>query len=252
MGDARERFDVNIKKLSLMSDIEKKIILATLKVNNKKSNSIGTAIVLKKEGQNFYFITNNHVIKNQDECDKVILTALDRDYSRTNLKCDKIIETKAKSDNLDYTIFTIKNSDKVSEIFSDRIVEIADKDPAPGELFITAGFGSKSFNERKFDISLSNDSDCKMLAGPIDLTIQDYKMNNTIALGCDVSSGDSGSGVFSRQTGKLVAIFFGAAKISRKNKELTSAEIEQNIGDNNYVRNWSASSWATQLTNLNP
>lgn len=252
VGDRAERFDVEIKKLDLLNEIEKSIILATVKVNNLKTKSIGTAVLLKEESGKFFFITNNHVMKNQKECDQVIITALNNDYKKTKFKCETIITTKSKEDNLDYTIFTLKNSLKVNETFSGRVVGISSLSPMPGDQFITAGFGSKSFNQNKFDISMSNDDDCKMIAGPVELELQDYLMKNTIALGCDASSGDSGSGIFSKKTGKLVALFFGIAKLKRKEKELTTEELNQNIGENNYFRNWTASSWATQLTDLNP
>jgi len=252
VGDKTERFDVDLKKISTMSSIEQRIILSTVKVNNKKAKSIGSAVLLKEVDGAFYFLTNNHVLKNQKECSSTTVTALDNEMKRIVFKCESVVATKSKDDLLDYTVFTLRSSERLSTTFSGRAVGISSTDPSPGDQLITAGFGSQSFNEKRFDITMSNDDDCIMLAGPIEIKMQDYAMRNTIALGCDASSGDSGSGIFSRESGKLVGIFFGTAKTNRKNPELSTEELNKNIGDNNYFRNWSASSWATQLTNLNP
>lgn len=251
VGDNLERRSVDLSKFNNYSDFEKKAILATVKILNGSKKSLGTGFAYKSVGDEILFITNNHVLKDQRECRKTKVSILSDDLKVKILSCDKVLSIGDKNHNLDYTIFSLSQKEYVGSIFKNRLINIANTNASIGESVLTAGFGSRSFDERKFDITISSDKDCSVLAGPRTIVMQDFPMKNTMSLGCDASSGDSGSMVLSQESGEIVGIFFGTAILKKKNQKLTSKEMQEHLGEENYLKFWTATSWATSIEVIN-
>ena len=246
-GDVYSREKLKIDELKELSEFTQSTIFRTGKVVNEAVRSVGTSSFLYATEDEYVFLTNYHVMKSQRECDKSKVVMLNQSYERKTLSCHRVIAVGDYKSGSDHLVFTIKKTE--SSTFISNLVEIRNfvNDTRIGDELSIVGFGGGRISKRKFDIGLSDDSDCVVLWGTSQIGFNKKEMNSVFFTGCDIRSGDSGSAVFNKRTGSLVGLLFAAANIK---DPLTSDEIKRNLGSP-YPRFYSHASYVIDIESLN-
>lgn len=245
-GDQYSRQKQDIDEIKALPEFTRNTIFRTGKVLNEDKRSVGTASFLYATEEEYIFLTNYHVLGSQRECDKAELLMLNQEYKKRVLKCDRVIKVGSYKTGSDHVVFTIKKSEKSSFISKlDEIKEFVNDTRVGDELSIV-GFGGGRFSNRRFDIGLSDDSDCVVLWGTSEIEFNDKNMHSVFFTACDIRSGDSGSAVFNKRTGSLVGLLFAS---SRPKDPLTSKEIRENLGSR-YERFFSHASYVIDIESI--
>lgn len=193
-----------------LSEHEIKLLLATGKVLNQKANEMGTAFYIGLYNGSPYFITNNHVLSSDLECNQTTITLATKELKSKIFRCDRIISTTSFKDGSDVTLFSVKKRDDLSLV--GRELKLANSRPLPGDKLSIIGFGSQRESKGQFNPTISNDDDCIYYDSGRNLEIDFVSVDDAFATGCDTSTGDSGSAIMNRQTGEVVALLFGFVK----------------------------------------
>ena len=247
-GDAFTRDRVSVDEIKRMSHFTQSTIFRTAKILNHETRSVGTGFYLYQTAEEYVFLTNYHVLGSSRECRDTKLLMLTSSYQKARLRCHKIVRVGDYDVGSDYTVFTVSKSNSSS--FLDELKEIRtfSNDARVGDELSIVGFGGAKLRSSRFDIGVSNDSDCVLLWRDAQIVFnRKYDMNSIFFTGCDIRSGDSGSAVFNRRTGSLVGLLFAASYADGK---LSSREIKKNLGSP-YQKFFSHSSLAIDIESIN-
>ena len=237
-GNNFNRPNVNKDNFKELSETEQSLLMSIGKVNNQGSREMGSSFYIGKVNGDHLFITNNHVFPESKDCKETTVTMAKTDLSPKILQCKNVLKTVSFKEGSDLTLFSVK--DRKDFDFSGRAVSFATEEPFPGDQLVIIGFGSKSDNVRKFNPTISNDRDCIYFDQGRDLKVEKVSVRNAFSSGCDTSTGDSGSAIMHKKSGKIVAVLFGFTK--SKTFQPSSVEIENLINTNSTDQLWAHSS----------
>ncbi len=248
-GDEWSKEPITKEMLLDFNLVEKDIFKRIGKVYNRDKNKAGSTVYLGqgKDESSYVFLTNYHVLSSKEECRQSIIALVDMNLKTKGYRCSKILEVGNYDDDTDYTIFSIEASESNRFLADYSEVEV-DEAPQVGDELIIIGFGGTAIS-KSYDASISKDSDCLYLESNRNIMLDDNIMKNVFFTGCDSMAGDSGTGVFNRNSGKFVGLFFGSAVFDKKNR-LTSKEIHKNLGSD-YQKFIYISSWAIDARTIN-
>lgn len=199
--------------------LNKKIVLEenNFVVAKLASNTVMVTTAANIKGTGFYLgfhngqhlvATNAHVLTNILGCNISSVTLY---FSVFNMaySCKQIISTWH---DIDLTIMALETN-SVSDAFLNQLNPLNfafNKDITRDKLLLTAGFGV--YKNPRGELTLKADEDCRVLSE----TNSFNRLKNpnqriikkvpSFALGCDISSGDSGSPVIDRVTGDVLGI----------------------------------------------
>jgi hypothetical protein len=168
-------------------------------------------------------------------------------------KCETVLLSMHMNEDSDMTLFTINN--KSVENMKGQGLEIDfDFSPKAGQLLASHGFGMKHNQGRltKYSPNATYDKDCAIVS-PDDFLayIENFKIKYTFANGCDTASGDSGSAMIDRETGKVVGLAWGSGNMPKKKKDrISSAILWNELVGTKEIRVWKYMSYAISLTAL--
>lgn len=192
-----------IKKTDIKNNIIKSAVVSSVEINGASGIYVG-----KFNGVHL-IATANHVI-NYPGCDLLALGG----FRASNGLSNSLSGCLATFPELDLAIITFDLDDPTNEsklkAFSRNFA--FDEIPQEGEELVFVGHGIAGNPKQK--LMLGMDDDCRVVSktGETRLLDDPDKINPNgyaswqIADACDVSHGDSGAGLFSRKTGKLLSL----------------------------------------------
>jgi hypothetical protein len=238
-----------------------KLIENTVLINIKVSSghTRGTGFYIGKHFSKHLFLTNAHVM-NKKECKDAKIKFLKRDTKLGRAECENVLLSLFKKELSDLTLFSVKE-EQLNGFLGKGLELDFDYSVNSGDLLIQHGFGIKSLRADsraqskllKFSPQVAMDSDCA-IAGPNGLLADfvDQKIKFNIALGCDMTSGDSGSAIMNRSTGKVIGLLWGAGKNPKKKDRISSEELWSSIFGSRDARIWVNMSYAISLKEMLP
>lgn len=236
-----------------------RLIENTVLINVQASSGVarGTGFYIGKHYNKHLFLTNAHVMK-QKECKGARISYLNNKDKIGKAKCEKVLLSLFKKELSDLTLFSIEE-DQISDFLGEGLEIDFDYSVRSGELLYQHGFGIKSLHGvrdaqrklREFSPNVAMDSDCAV-AGPsgVVAAFVDQKIDYNIALGCDMTSGDSGSAIMSRESGKVIGLLWGAGKNPRRRNRISSDELWDSIIGSRDPRVWENMSYAISLKEM--
>lgn len=197
----------------------------------------GTAFYLGKHNGDHLMATNAHVMKNIPSC-RVSPVVFRFTLYGVTMTCDKIITIRR---DVDFALLTLSEND-VSEAFLNELnpLKLAfNGDVIKNTMVYSAGYGE--FQNAKGNLTLKDDQDCRIYSATNTFRrLEDQgklgtKKIPSMAIGCDISPGDSGSPIVDRNSGDVLGLVWSThtpkpiTMRSRTFLDGLQAEIDPNI-----------------------
>lgn len=170
----------------------------------------GTAFYLGRHNGSHLMATNAHVLKNILSC-RVSPVIFRFTIFGVTMKCDSIITIRR---DIDFALLSVETND-VSQSFLEELNPLKfafDRDVNRNVPVYTAGYGEFLNPEGK--MTLKDDRDCRIYSKTNDFRklldpekIESKKIPS-MAVGCDISPGDSGSPIVNRVSGEVMGIIW--------------------------------------------
>ena len=238
-----------------------KLIENTILINVKASSgySRGTGFYIGKHFSKHLFLTNAHVM-DKKECKGARIAFLKGDLKIGRGDCGSVLISLFKNELSDLTLFSVKD-DQLSGFIGKGLEIDFDYKVNSRDLLVQHGFGLKSLRADsraqgkliKFNPRVAMDNDCA-IAGPSGVVADfvDQKIKYNMALGCDMTSGDSGSAIMNRESGKVIGLLWGAGKDPKRRDRISSAELWDSVFGSRDPRIWENMSYAISLKEVLP
>lgn len=211
IGPKWSRKIVNLNQLEDYSPHLQRLFSSIAKVVTPTTS--GTSFYIGKHSGEYLFATNHHVLMNQDSCVNGTSVLVQNSFMGF---CKKVIVSWP---DVDIALFTVTlpklNQEKLDEFeplefdFSNEILF--------QEKLVTAGFGRFQNNESY--LTYTDDEFCMQVSGvkrhkrieapSTDSEMKEPKKTWSFMHGCEGSPGDSGAPLMSRETGKIVGLYWG-------------------------------------------
>jgi hypothetical protein len=212
-----------------------------------------TGFYLTQVGDFAIIATNHHVVESWQECRS---TNVEFFALKIRGRCTEWIGTWP---DLDFTLFAVRLSpgDLATIRNSGARLEFDWQNPiASGDPLVTMGFGIAGNQQRT--LTINQDADCKVFSAANDFRwMPDPDRFNpgpdkvwSFANGCDVSHGDSGSPILSRETGKVYGILWTGT--FPKAAEIRSSANLETIRQNNDPKIWEHLTYAAPAAKILP
>lgn len=168
----------------------------------------GTAFYLGKHNGDHLMATNAHVMKNIPSC-RISPVVFRFTLFGITMTCKKIITIRR---DVDFALLALNDSE-VSEAYLRELnpMNLAfNKDVVKNTMLYSSGYGE--FQNQSGKLTLKDDQDCRIYSATNtfrrlkDVGKLGAKKIPSIAIGCDISPGDSGSPVVDRTTGDVLGI----------------------------------------------
>lgn len=257
VGDSYSKFDYKDVYRSESNQHLDNLIENTVLINSRRRGGVsrGTGFYIGKHGGNHVFVTNAHVMS-ESECSEADVSFLVNGMVRRTARCEKVLFSRFVKEKSDITVFTVKES-MVSDMLGRGLEIDWDFKVEPGVKVAQAGFGLKtgSFHTsrlaelrlKRFNMEVSFDSDCVISSKKDTLYfLENLNAEGVFSTGCDMASGDSGSALMDRESGKVLGLVFATSD----NKFWTSSEIFWQIIGSDNKRLWQNGSYAISLASL--
>lgn len=219
IGDEYNRIDAKKNYLNQTKEIKNLIDHSALvNVSRRKGLNRGSAFYIGNHHGRELFLTNHHVMS-EVECKNAKIT-MSFSNKKFTLSCKRVILSLFTEEDSDITVFETSRHENLNKLKGLKID--FDWVPIAKTKLAFAGFGMKNrlsssrtgYNNRKlksFKLKLSMDDDCILLS-PTNKTVEatDIYAKNLLITGCDMASGDSGSALIDRSSGKVVGLVFGS------------------------------------------
>ena len=258
IGDHYSRKNAISSYKSAEKNIQKLIANSVL-INSKRRTGVnrGTGFYLGEHKGKHLVLTNSHVMQ-KDECKGAIVHFMTPGHGDIKFSCEKILLNLYKNQKSDLTLFSINlNPDK---ILGKGLAIDFFSTPISGEALALVGFGLKraprinaNLKLKRFSPLLSMDDDC-VLMSPTGVTVffgGSSQVDHTIALGCDVATGDSGAAIMNRTTGEVIGLLWGMGSKGDQ-RLLDSNYLWSDVVGQFHSMTWSNLSYAIMLKNLRP
>jgi len=208
-----------------------------------------TAVFLgSKEGIG-YFSTAWHVCAERNSC---VGSQIQTEVSREPLR---VVETIYSDPSIEFTLLKVVPESRNSRIFSQLIAPSFSEEIKKGMPLVIFGYGGhKNPNKR---LTQGGDAPCRVLSktnemrlvfSPNDLN-QTGKRTWSLSVGCDLSPGDSGAPVFSKETAKVIG-FVWTGKIP-KLEEVQSDKRVFFLSSQNHPKVWSEFNYIVPVKAIN-
>ena len=240
----------------------KRLIENTVLINTPQKGDLarGTGLYLGKHNSKHLFMTNEHVLSKRFDCEKVQITFLKKGLQQGYANCEEILVAYGKNIKMDMTLFTISDDD--AERMLGQGLEL---DPfsnlTSGTKLVHNGFGVKRPAsgsrardlQKKYNPKVGKDDDCVIVSpnGTLKtISTKGGNVANTFTIGCDISSGDSGSALLDRETGKVIGLIWGAGESLDDDDLISSQELHQKIVGSNDERVWKNMGFAISIPKI--
>lgn len=145
------------------------------------------------------FVTNNHCYESSTCPQTVFTLGVEKDNARELQKAFVCKEVVSRSPDLDYALYRVQPRSVQDGANDDYpIVTLKKTLPAAGSALFVAGYPCCEDFKR-----MDRSDGCKLVEGP------NQSFPNYISHSCDTISGSSGSSVFEKATGHVVALHWG-------------------------------------------
>ena len=237
IGEQWSRQYINLNKFSQYPPLYQKAIKATAKIDGPAGS--GTAFFVGQHLGEFVFVTNHHVIPNSAFCTALTSITL---FNNQRAYCKKLI---VSWHNVEFAVFTVKTNglSEKTLLATGPLRFDFHRHPRKREPLLSIGFGLFKNPGRR--LTYADDEFCQVVSswkryrkveGPEDVYNKKTKNKSrkrtwSFMHGCEGSQGDSGSPLISRETGRVVGVYWGgkSPKGARfKNAEFINKTIDQN------------------------
>ena len=251
IGSEHGKIEVDFNNIASKSLTYQRVVKATAGIGSS------TAIVLGEKNGQMIFATNHHVIGDDARCLGVYGSVYFQ-HLKIDLHCAKIL---VANKSLDLTLFTVKdlNEEDAAKL---RLVatSFSKEPPKKGRKLITAGYGLVGNYNHRNDVDWgremkADESDnCKIFSPDNEARLLPVSSLQDIwlfAIGCEASPGDSGSGIFDRDTGELVGILHsGQGGVKERDPRVTDSAFISEIYDTSSEAVWKELTYGTPSSKI--
>ena len=238
IGSEHGKVEVDFNNIASKSLTYQRVVKATANVAGGS-----TAIVLGEKNGQMIFATNHHVLGTEEKC-LGIYGGVHFKLLKIYLHCAKILIT---NEALDVTLFTVKDLTEEDAAKLRLVATTFSKGPPKkGRKLITAGHGKigiviNSDNMSSPDMKADDSDNCKIFSPDNEARLLPDSGRDVwkFAIGCEGSHGDSGSGIFDRDTGELVGILHsGQGGTKERDPRVTDSAFISEIYDTSSEAVW--------------
>ena len=251
IGSEHGKIEVDFNNIASKSLTFQRVVKATANVAGGS-----TGIVLGEKNGQMIFATNHHILGTEEEC-LGIYGGVGFKLLKIDLHCAKILIT---NETLDVTLFTVKDLTEEDAAKLRLVATTFSKGlPKKGRKLITAGQGVIGIG-RSNHITWSSgmkadDSDnCKIFSPDNEarlLPVSGLQDVWHFAIGCEASQGDSGSGIFDRDTGELLGILHsGQGGTKDRDPRVTDSAFISEIYDTSSEAVWKELTYGTPSSKI--
>ena len=249
IGSEHGKNEVTLDDLASKSLTFQRVFKATAGIGGS------TAIVLGEKNGQMIFATNHHVLGTEEKCLGIYGGGY-FEVLKISLRCAKILIT---NETLDVTLFTVKDLTEEDAAKLRLVATTFSKGPTKkGRKLITAGQGSignviKGSAKPALRLMVDDSDNCKIFSPDNEARLLPQSGRDVwqFAIGCEASPGDSGSGIFDRDTGELVGILHsGQGGTKERDPRVADSAFISEIYDTSSEAVWKELTYGTPSSKI--